>query len=298
MHKAIICMDKTIAKITVFRETRFRTPGVYERRAGLWVDRIGSARDAGKDLCRLRILGQCAVVAVESGAGVLITQSGGRYPVQAGDAFLLLPEEPAVYGPDRTWFSRWILWNGPLATTQLDIAGLGCRGPVLHRAAEIVRPSFYELLRLMDIEDRAAALERQAVILNMLAGLFRLQSAGNFKASGPGLEAAIGHIRRRLGARLTVGELAAVSRLSVPHFRRMFRRHTGRSPVEFIMAARISRAKDLLLRGASIKEAAEETGFADQFYFMRVFRNVAGQTAGEFIRGMPRAPARQGGGGL
>ena len=91
------------------------------------------------------------------------------------------------------------------------------------------------------------------------------------------------HIKRHLDSKLTPVELAALCHMSVPHFRRMFHRHTGRSPMEFVVAERISGAKALLFRGASIKQAAQEMGFADQFYFMRVFKKIAGQTAGQFV---------------
>jgi YesN/AraC family two-component response regulator len=34
----------------------------------------------------------------------------------------------------------------------------------------------------------------------------------------------------------------------------------------------------------SIQEAAARTGYEDEFYFMRVFKKTAGQTAGAFVR--------------
>jgi len=278
-------MDKTIVNLPVFRETRFRNPSPYERQIGFWVDRIGSARDDGKNSPPgLRILGQYAVVMVESGEGIFITQTRGAHAVKSGDAFLLVPEEPTRYGPDKTWLTRWIVWNGPLARQQADVAGINPANPVFRQAAEVVRQAFFALFKLMDIEDRAAVLERQAVILNMLAGLIRNQHSRTFQGnSEPDWKAVVQYIRRNLNSSLPPAELAAMTHWSVPHFRRMFRRHVGRSPVEFILSERVSRAKDLLVRGASIKQAAGETGFADQFYFMRVFKKITGQTAGQFI---------------
>ncbi len=72
--------------------------------------------------------------------------------------------------------------------------------------------------------------------------------------------------------------------MSAAQFRRLFRRHTGRSPVEFLIARRIAQAKELLLQGSPMKDVALRTGFTDVFYFMRVFRRTAGQTVGEFVR--------------
>jgi len=293
MDAAIRNMDKTIIKLPVFRETRFRNPGRYERQAGFWVDRINSARSVHLPAHRLRILGQYAVVAVESGEGVMLTKDKGVHEVQSGDVFLLTPDEPTAYYPHKTWFTRWIVWNGPAARRQAEAVDLDRKRPVFYQAADVVRRAFIALDRLMDIEDRSAVLERQAVILNMLAGLLRAGHSEAFIGDiRSNLDAVVQHIRCNLNTRLAPGELALMCHLSEPHFRRMFRRHTGRSPMEFVLAERISGAKALLIRGVAIKQAAQEMGFADQFYFMRVFKKVAGQTAGQFIAAT-RGPKNQ-----
>jgi len=277
-------MDKTIIQLPVYHETRFRNPSRYERQIGFWVDRIGSDRYVHKPPSGLRILGQYAVVTVESGEGVFITKNNGIHNVQSGDVFLLTPDEPTAYYPHKTWFSRWIVWNGPVARQQVGAVDIDRQNQVFRQAAEVVRRAFFALVKLMDIEDRSAVLERQAVILNMLAALLRAEHSAIFMGhSKPNWEVVLQHIRRHLDSKLTLAELAALGHMSVPHFRRMFRRYTGRSPMEFVLAERISGAKALLIRGASIKQAGREMGFADQFYFMRVFKKIAGQTAGQFV---------------
>ncbi len=277
-------MDKSIINLPVYHETHFRNPSRYEHRTGFWVDRIGSAQYGRTSVNTLRILGQHAVVAVESGKGVLLTKNRGLHNVQPGDVFLLMPDEPAVYYPHQTWSTRWIVWNGAVARQQTDVFICNHQNPVFRQTANIVRQAFFELVKLMKTEDQAAVLERQAVVLNMFAGLLRADYSQSFTGdSKQYLEVAVQYIRRHLDSRVTPVELAELCHLSVPHFRRMFRRHTGHSPMEFILAERISGAKSLLIRGASIKQAAQEMGFADRFYFMRVFKKIAGQTAGQFI---------------
>jgi len=277
-------MDKTIINLPVYRETRFRNPSPYERQVGFWVDRIGSDQKIHTSVPGLRILGQYAVVAVDSGEGMFITKNKGIYNVKSGDVLLLMPDEPTAYYPHKTWFTRWIVWNGLAARKQAEALDFGIQKPFFCQAADVVRSAFFDLVKLMELEDRAAVLERQAVMLNMLAGLVRAEHSAIFPGgANMNLEVVVKYIRRHLDSRLAPAELAELCHLSVPHFRRMFRRYTGRSPMEFILAERISGAKSLLIRGASIKQAAQEMGFADQFYFMRVFKKIAGQTAGQFI---------------
>ncbi len=71
--------------------------------------------------------------------------------------------------------------------------------------------------------------------------------------------------------------------MSASHFRRLFKEHTGRSPQAFITALRISKAKELLAEGMRVGEVAEHVGYDDAFYFMRVFKQLTGVSAGKFV---------------
>lgn len=281
MHGPINFMDKSIS-MPVVRETRFRTPGGFERECGLWVDRIGCAGEGQRMPRQLRILGQYAAIEIENGAGRLLTGTLGEWDVRPGDAILLTPREPAAYGPISEWYTRWIVWNGPEAirlAARLDSS----LKPVLRGGAEPVRRAFFALVPRMDGENLASALERKATLLAMHAGLLRCRSDRRSDASRTaGLERVLAHIQENLGSPLPLSELARICGLSVPHFRRVFRRHTGRCPVEFVTAQRVARAKELLLHGLPIKSVAREVGIPDPLYFMRVFKKATGQTAGRF----------------
>ena len=98
------------------------------------------------------------------------------------------------------------------------------------------------------------------------------------------MEWVVGRILRSPGEPFDVRALARECRLSEAQFRRVFERFTGQPPLEFVTAKRLERAKALLARGLPIKQVAEESGYSDPCYFMRVFRRVTGATAGAFVR--------------
>jgi AraC-like DNA-binding protein len=76
---------------------------------------------------------------------------------------------------------------------------------------------------------------------------------------------------------LPVEQLAALARMSAPHFSSEFRRYFGQSPGRYQMETRIARAQDLLKRGQhSIGEVAEQLGYADLFSFSRSFKRIVG----------------------
>ena len=82
---------------------------------------------------------------------------------------------------------------------------------------------------------------------------------------------------------LPIEQMAKASCMSVNTFRRLFHKQYGQSPVEYRNALRIERAKVLLADGGySVAEAAYASGFSNVGYFCRCYRNLTGQTPGEF----------------
>lgn len=293
-------MDNSLmTKYQVYRETRFRTPSQTERDVGLWVDRIGAAAgpgDAGAP-GRLRLLGQYAAVAIESGAGWLTTQRGGTVPVSAGDVILLFPEEPTAYRPEPVWTSRWVVWNGPEAHRLARMGYLSLLRPVVPAAAG-VGEAHERLLDLMDREDAAAVLERKEVLLRLILELHR--AAERRHPPSPAqrrMAAAVAFLRRHAAEEAGVPELARRFGLSSAHFRRLFREGTGWTPVAFVTGLRMARARELLSMGISVKETAARVGYADLFYFMRVFKKTHGVSPGRFLKRLPMGAPAAGDGG-
>ncbi len=72
---------------------------------------------------------------------------------------------------------------------------------------------------------------------------------------------------------------------SYPHVCRLFRSHFGVTPVEYLNARRLERAKVLLLNPRlTISEIAFAVGFRDAGYFSRKFRAQTGLPPGRFSR--------------
>ena len=59
---------------------------------------------------------------------------------------------------------------------------------------------------------------------------------------------------------------------------------TGESPLQTLVAIRVMHAKEMLLRGRSLKIIAAETGFYDQFHLSKVFKKKTGLTPREYLK--------------
>lgn len=106
------------------------------------------------------------------------------------------------------------------------------------------------------------------------------------------LKTVLERIEDTLGSSLTVEALAAEAGLSLAHFSREFKRHTGRSPHDFVMERRLQRARNLLARGQSIAGTAFECGFSDQPHLARLFKARFGVSPKAFVRSLQKRPAR------
>jgi transcriptional regulator GlxA family with amidase domain len=89
------------------------------------------------------------------------------------------------------------------------------------------------------------------------------------------IEDVLQYMAINLDKQLTVSNLAGLARISPSHFFALFKRQTGRAPIEFFIHMKVHRACELLDETSlSIKEIAATLGYDDQFYFSRVFKSV------------------------
>jgi AraC family L-rhamnose operon transcriptional activator RhaR len=75
----------------------------------------------------------------------------------------------------------------------------------------------------------------------------------------------------------SIEELASMACMSPRHFQRVFKLHTGTSPVSYLHNLRIKYACELLKRNElSVMEVAFEVGFQDRSYFTKLFKKIVG----------------------
>ena len=93
----------------------------------------------------------------------------------------------------------------------------------------------------------------------------------------PGLRIAltISYMKEHLDKPLRAATLAAVAKMSLPHYFVIFKRCTGSTPIDYFIRLRMERARELLATtSCSVKEIAGFLGYDDPLYFSRVFKAV------------------------
>lgn len=123
--------------------------------------------------------------------------------------------------------------------------------------------------------------------MNILCQVAQLQHAldrQEFVSVGV-VQQAIEYIQAHLNEPLDRDTLARHVVLSPAYFSTLFKRYTGYSPIQYITRLRIDRAKHLLRTTMlPISVIAHEVGFADSFYFSRVFSRETGMSPRNYRR--------------
>jgi len=153
-------------------------------------------------------------------------------------------------------------------------------------------------MRCLDT-DRAAAwhcLKEASTLLGQgvqVQNLERLSSQGTHTVgvlAAWQAKRAVQYIEEHLDSKLDLEQIAAVVGLSQSHFSRAFKRSVGSSPMAYVTARRVERAKSLMISSADgLLDVALACGFADQSHLTRYFRRVVGMSPGRWRRMSPRA---------
>jgi AraC-like DNA-binding protein len=109
-----------------------------------------------------------------------------------------------------------------------------------------------------------------------------------FPSSGGGLQRyklrrIMAYVDARIGGPISLDDLANVAGVSRFHFHRQFRKSVGVTPHEYVLRARIERAKGLLTASdLTVGEVSGAVGFADQSHFSNIFRKLTAMTPRSF----------------
>lgn len=203
--------------------------------------------------------------------------------VQTGGVVLLPPAEAHAYGADEEdpWTLEWAHFVGEEAAHwRVAVLGRNPDSACLELPARIAPAlgvaRIYERLEAGYSEPQLLA--AAAALRWSLAELVRLRHLpGNAPTVVDAVDATAAWMREHLEQRIALEQLAVRARLSVSHFSAMFRQRFGYAPIDWLIRQRIQRACQLLdTTSEKVEAVGAAVGFADAYYFSRMFRRVMG----------------------
>jgi AraC family transcriptional regulator len=165
------------------------------------------------------------------------------------------------------------------------IPRLGEADPLLEQIAIALREQLREASETSTLYVDHLARTAAARLLkgHSTAALKPAPPGGRAGLTGARLRRAIDYIEANLHDDVALAELAAVAGLSPVYFARQFKLAVGLAPHQYLLKARVSRAKRLLAMGElSIAAVAFDCGFCHQEHLTRVFRRHCGMTPGTY----------------
>ena len=98
-----------------------------------------------------------------------------------------------------------------------------------------------------------------------------------------------GYIASNLQGPIRLADLARVAQLSLPKFKRAFKKHFALTPYQYVIRKRIERAQNLMvISDESLRDISAACGFSDQFHLSNAFCAVVGQRPGAWRRRQAR----------
>lgn len=242
-----------------------------------------------------RVLKEWQIIGIAGGRGTVEFRHG-RFTVGKGSLVVLAPGQWHRYRPDPQtgWTTFWIGFGGTAVAAPMGAPFFDPRGevrsypadsPLLMRLAETVGST------LLEGRDRpfAAATRLQSF-------LSEVQEYGSSSTSASRREKAIlkalDYLHSHATETVDFAALAARLGFSYRTFRDAFAKETHTSPLQYQLAQRLARAKNLLSSSdLPIAEIADVIGFRSAWNFSHYFRKSTGFSPAEYRR--RHAPAVQ-----
>ena len=224
---------------------------------------------------------------VISGTGLLMSNdSSGRtntYQIRSGQGFMIFPKQINTYIADETlpWEYAWIEFDGLKVKEALEIAGLTMDSPIYHsNVRDLSAELKNEMLYIAQHSDQSPfhLIGHLYLFLDYLtrsSSSRRLLQGGRMRDFY--IKEAISYIEQNFQNDISVEDIAGFCSLNRSYFGKIFRDALGKSPQEFLINYRMSKAAELLkLTELSIGDISNAVGYPSQLHFSRAFKKIHG----------------------
>lgn len=212
---------------------------------------------------------------------------GKEYPLRAGDLFYLPKNELLSYRAktENPYRYYWIGIDGVSAEKLLARAGLSKENPVVHYADKALETAYQAIGAALAKNDFAGYVEANGEAYKLLALLLAKGGENERKLKTPSVECvdrAISYIKEHFSEEIGVKDIALAAGLQSNYFSAVFRKHTGNSPVEYLLRYRVFQAERMLAQGLYVTETAFACGFNSLAHFSYQFKKLTGVSPREY----------------
>lgn len=203
------------------------------------------------------------------------------YQVKSGQGFLLFPGQVCTYIADRElpWEYVWLEFDGLRAKETVELAGL-------HPANPVYKARYKDIYETMKEEMLYIVNHREESPFHLIGHLYlfidSLLRSSTSAQLGKGnrlrdfyIKEAFAFIEQNFQNDISVKDIAAACGLNRSYFGKIFHESMGKTPQEFLISYRMTKATELLkLTDLSIADIGNVVGYPNQLHFSRAFKNA------------------------
>ncbi len=222
-----------------------------------------------------------------SGTGILHAQNGRKesdtFQIKSGQGFMIFPHQVCTYIADYElpWEYVWLEFDGLRVKKAIELSGLTPEQPVYKaRYKDIAAAMKDEMLYIVNHKEESS-FHLIGHLYLFLDGLVRSSTSARISKGNNlrdfYLKEAFSFIEQNFQNDISVEDIAAFCGLNRSYFGKIFHETMGRTPQEFLISYRMTKAAELLkLTGLSVGDIGNAVGYPNQLHFSRAFKNVYG----------------------
>lgn len=224
---------------------------------------------------------------VISGTGTLIAENSKKesisYSIKSGQGFMIFPNQICTYIADaqQPWEYVWIEFDGLRAKETVELSGLCVNSPVYKaKYKDVAQTMKDEMLYIINHKDDSPFHLNGHLYLFIdsfvkSSAITQISKSNNLRDFY--IKEALSFIEQNFQNDITVEEIAACCGLNRSYFGKIFHEVLGKSPQEFLISYRMTKATELLkLTSLSIAEVGSAVGYSNQLHFSRAFKKIYG----------------------
>lgn len=202
------------------------------------------------------------------------------YPVRRGSVIITRPYEyhHCICHTDATHEHYWITFSAPEQEAALPVFYHREKG--VGNLIELDDAALRQVCTLLErIQAQKEQPQRQRIdFLQLLTLLEDAEGGAPALLLPETVEKALAYMEQHLAEDITAGDLAKHSNVSINTLERHFQQALGVTPMAQLRKRRLVASMAMLRKGASVSQAALQSGFADDSGYIRYFRKTFGMT--------------------
>ncbi|WP_243767368.1 AraC family transcriptional regulator [Paenibacillus agricola] len=215
---------------------------------------------------------------------------GQDYQLKQGNSFFIFPGDLVSYASDseQPWCYRWIGFKGNRADEYLHKLGITQHHPVnVTKQHRKMNALFHQLEHKLHDRQPHSDMQSEGYLRLILAEYAQdlhetSVPAKEVPAIQQQIELAIRWLTLQHNQPISIEQMAQSLGYHRTHLSKMFKQHTGMSPMNFLLKIRMERARLLLQESLTVDQVASSVGFADALYFSKQFKKWFGRSPSEY----------------